>query len=333
MHRTKFSFAVFLLGMLVSCQPNSVDTKPARRFLSESSSTADDIWKKHSTYTVSYTEDGSLAKSQETQSDTSSVATVNTSGTTVYEYNAKGLLEKATKSSLTKTTNTSSFSFTSSVTEQGLYSYEYDTSDRLVKSSSQVTNSGDTRSIREIRTYSYDAQGKLLSCDVVKRYNLIENKANFVFQDGVLVKYAESVPNSSTEYAINSMGLLTKISTGTFIASQRTYDATKNLVKEESQFTGTTPSTMYTYWYDKSPVPRSTLPKFKGHPDDVVEKLFNPSSNNVVKETILDNKLGSPVTSEITYNVSYDSDGLLTSKSWVNPTNKAYYRKYIYTYQ
>ncbi|WP_461141279.1 hypothetical protein [Spirosoma pomorum] len=75
------------------------------------------------------------------------------------------------------------------------------------------------------------------------------------------------------------------------------------------------------------------MPKFKGHPDDVVEKLFNPSSNNVVKETILDNKLGSPVTSEITYNVSYDSDGLLTSKSWVNPTNKAYYRKYTYSYQ
>jgi|GEM_PF-5396380 len=333
MHHTKFGFIVLLLGMLVSCQQNSVDTKPARRFLSESSSTADDIWKKHSTYTVSYADDGSLVKLQETQSDTSSVATVNTSGTTVYEYNDKGLLVKATKSSLTKTTNTSSFSFTSSVTEQSLYGYEYDTSDRLVKSSSQVTNSGDSRSIRETRTYSYDAQEKLLSCDVVKRYNLIENKANFTFQGGVLIKYAESAPNASTEYAINSTGLLTKIYTGTAIISQRTYDAAKNLVKEESQFIGTTPSTTYTYLYDKSPVPRSTMPKFKGHPDDVVEKLFNPSSNNIVKEIALNNNLGSPVTSETNYNVSYNSDGLLTSKSWVSPTNKAYYKKYSYTYQ
>ncbi|GAB3761622.1 hypothetical protein GCM10028817_39140 [Spirosoma pomorum] len=232
----------------------------------------------------------------------------------------------AKKFLLTKTTTTSPFSYTTPGTEQWLYWYEYDTNDRLVKSVSQFSDTN-RRYLRETRTFGYDAQGKLLSCDVQEQYNLLQSKASFVFQNGVLVKYSESIPNSTTDYEINSIGLLTKISSGSHIVSQRNYDANGNLVKNEES------TVISTYLYDKAPNPRSTLPKFKGHPDDVVEKLFNPSSNNVVKETILDNKLGSPVTSEITYNVSYDSDGLLTSKSWVNPTNKAYYRKYTYSYQ
>jgi hypothetical protein len=337
MHSTKFSIAALFLVAIVSCQPPNVDTKTPKRFFSESYSGANDLWKKHSKFTVSYNEDGSLSKTEETQSDTSTTSTINANGTTTYEYNAKGLLMKSNKSSLINNTWTTSFSsntLSSSSVERESYTYEYDTSDRLVKSLSQLTSTSDRRVIGEIKTYSYDMQGKLLSCDVVTRYSLSETKANFVFQNGTLLKYSESVPNSITDFEINSTGLLTKISSGPYISSRRTYDANGNLVKEESQFSGTNPTVTHTYSYDKAPVPRSIMPTFKGHPDDLVAKLFDPSANNVIKEIILNNsQSASPVTSEINYNVSYDSDGLLTNKSWVDPTNRAYYKKYTYTYQ
>jgi hypothetical protein len=326
MNSVKSILILLFFWVIVSCQQNSVDPKPSRRFLSESISTANEIWINHSTYTVSYNEDGSLAKSEETQSDTSSVATVNKNGTTVYEYNDKRLVVSAKKLLMTKTTTTSPFSYTTPGTEQWLYWYEYDTNDQLVKSVSQFTDDN-RRYRRETRTYVYDASGKLLSCNAHEQYNLIETKADFTFQNGILVKYAESTPNSTTNYEINSTGLLTKIFSGPYAISQRSYDTNGNLIRNEEA------SSTYTYLYDKAPAPRSTSPKLKGHPDDVVAKLLNPSPNNVVKETVLNNNTGVLVTSEINYNVSYDSDGLLTTKSWVDPKNKAYYRKYTYTYQ
>lgn len=345
-----------LISLIViqACKQKNIDPTVTNRFISEQMSSVLDSEKHHSTYTVGYNSNGDKSTVDAVSFDTTAYGFSSSSNKLICAYDNQGYLMKSTlKFTLSSTSTYFEIKTTVQTGEKSLL-YFYDTNNQLVK---RIGNYIDyingylTGNATVTTEYKYDSGGKLATCIVSSETYYTgtaviyeTSKTEFTYNNGLLTKYQIQSHNAQiggyssdpNYYKFGKNGLLIQSGMDSQIQLKYEYDINNNRTKILYYLGAINPTDVYIYGYDTSPAPKSLIPKFKGHPVEAVESLFDDRSpNTVIKESYqkTDNQGNLSTILEIPYTVTYNSEGLVVSKIWRSSTNSKNYKNYIYTYQ
>lgn len=296
----------------------------------------------HKSYEVNYSSDGIVTSSKGSQYDTTTNGLINLEYSTTYEYDTNDYLSKTTTNTVSQTKPTSPPAILLSQSIKTVTVYLYDNEKRLTQQLATFTNlvGSSSDNSTETRLFRYSSSGKLSTCTVTKRGNGVMQRSIFFYGNGRLSGYAVQPADSTRPddyYRVDAQGLLIQTGIDDAYPDVRLYyDESKNLTKFEGYYRNPKPSFGREYMYDKSQTPKSFMPKFKGHSTEALQGIFDDRSpNNVIKETKLlpDMQGNLAPTRAVVYKADYSPIGLLVRKSWQDPTNRAYFRKYEYIYR
>ncbi len=231
-----------------------------------------------------------------------------------YQYDADNYLQ-------TRISSTSGFGLTNPISNTLRYSYFFNGS-KVLYGITQTTQTGET--ISNVITYTYLSGGLLPTSSVGGANNTLVTYLN-----GLTTSYTQN-DNTNTKYTVSN-GRIIRLTIGSTINRQYTYDS-KGQLLNSVQYNTTTNQTIFNeYTYDNQLIPNQTQLNLKGHP--IIAAIYGENINNTKNyqfRTFEGNGLNGRVLSQQqnSYIYTYNSKGLPVDRKVDNLFSDI---KYTYT--